>query len=176
MPLVNCILCNKEFYTKPNWLKIGHGKYCSIKCARTSKRKGKFFCCTMCSKEVYKSLKEIKRSKSGNFFCSKKCDLGWLNGPRVNGKHHGWKHGEWAYRGILQRSGTPAVCVFCGKDDERILLVHHIDHNRKNNVLRNLSWLCQNCHYLVHKYQKENEVFLRKFQSLSYVKSMRKMQ
>ncbi|MBI4281264.1 HNH endonuclease [Candidatus Uhrbacteria bacterium] len=38
--------------------------------------------------------------------------------------------------------------------NNRVLLVHHIDENRKNNVLSNLVWLCRNCHFLVHKYNE----------------------
>lgn len=30
--LKNCLNCNKEFYTRKSYIKIGHGKYCSHKC------------------------------------------------------------------------------------------------------------------------------------------------
>lgn len=31
------------------------------------------------------------------------------------------------------------------------LLVHHIDHNRKNNKIENLQVLCTSCHAIIHK-------------------------
>jgi predicted HNH restriction endonuclease len=50
----------------------------------------------------------------------------------------------------------------CGKDDKRIIAVHHIDKNRSNNKLKNLAWLCYNCHFLVHHYSEIREKFLLK--------------
>ncbi|MHA1267983.1 MAG: HNH endonuclease [Candidatus Helarchaeota archaeon] len=38
----------------------------------------------------------------------------------------------------------------CGIVDDRVLAVHHIDSNRRNNSPGNLTWLRRNCHYLVH--------------------------
>lgn len=42
------------------------------------------------------------------------------------------------------------MCTRCGISDERILLKHHIDRNRKNNDIKNLQTLCYNCHKLAH--------------------------
>lgn len=42
-------------------------------------------------------------------------------------------------------------CNRCGYDEHpRILGVHHIDRNKKNNDLSNLEVLCPNCHSLEH--------------------------
>ena len=41
MPAVTCKACETKFYAKPNWLKIGWGKYCSINCVFVSQNKGK---------------------------------------------------------------------------------------------------------------------------------------
>jgi predicted HNH restriction endonuclease len=27
-----------------------------------------------------------------------------------------------------------------------------VDKNRKNNKIKNLIWLCRNCHFLIHNY------------------------
>jgi predicted HNH restriction endonuclease len=32
----------------------------------------------------------------------------------------------------------------------KVLAVHHLDHDRNNNNVSNLVWLCFNCHFLVH--------------------------
>jgi len=48
-----------------------------------------------------------------------------------------------------------AVCVVCGFD--KIVEIHHLDHNHKNNSSDNLAGLCPNCHKLLHHraYSKE---------------------
>jgi 5-methylcytosine-specific restriction endonuclease McrA len=66
--------------------------------------------------------------------------------------HPNWNGGEFAGRGILERSKIKIICVHCGISDKRVLMVHHKDSNRKNNEIKNLVWLCQNCHHLVHDY------------------------
>ncbi len=161
MPLVNCLLCENKFYAKPNWLKIGHGKYCSRACSSFAKRKGKKVECFLCSQMVYKSLKSIKNSKSGNLFCSKKCSISWHNSYYAQEKHKNWKTGEFSYKRHVLRNGIKAYCRLCNKSDQRILLVHHLDKNRKNNNLENLTWLCHNCHFLIHQYNREEEFLIK---------------
>jgi hypothetical protein len=60
----------------------------------------------------------------------------------------------------MLRSGRPQVCERCGLTDERLLTVHHLDEDRTNNRLDNLSWLCPNCHYLIHHFEDEREAFM----------------
>ena len=160
MPVVSCKWCSKRFYAKPNWLKLGHGKYCSIYCRGQAHRRGKEVKCAICSKKVYKSLKSIKGSQSGKLFCSKKCSLLWHNSYFVQEKHGNWKTGEFSYKRHVLRNHVKAYCRLCNKNDQRILLIHHLDKNRNNNTLRNLTWLCHNCHFLVHQYtERENALF-----------------
>jgi 5-methylcytosine-specific restriction endonuclease McrA len=47
------------------------------------------------------------------------------------------------------------ICGCCGIKDERILLIHHRDCDRKNNNISNLVWLCWNCHFLVHNFDQK---------------------
>ena len=155
MPIVSCKLCKKEFYTKPNWLRIGRGKYCSNLCRTNATRRGKKVKCSNCENIVYKTLKSLNNSKSGKYFCGRACSLAWLNGPRNGKKHHRWNKGVASYRGILEKSGVLPICLRCGKTDKRILVVHHKNQDRKNNELDNLIWLCMNCHFLVHHYKVE---------------------
>lgn len=68
----------------------------------------------------------------------------------VGSNHPNWKNGETVYRKTLKRSKKKKVCLLCKVKDQRILAVHHLDHNRKNAKLENLVWLCHNCHFLVH--------------------------
>jgi 5-methylcytosine-specific restriction endonuclease McrA len=93
-----------------------------------------------------------KRSKSNNFFCNRSCLAIWKNGHVLLGESNGnWKGGENAYRGIMLRNKIRPICTECGITNLKVLVVHHIDQNSKNNMISNLKWLCRNCHYLEHK-------------------------
>jgi hypothetical protein len=155
MPLAKCLICNYEFYVKPSHQLRGWGRYCSTKCRTKSQFKGNIFDCFTCKKNVYRSPLAIKKSKSGNYFCNKKCQTIWRNKILYSGENHFfWKNGESAYRRILKSSKRKEICLLCNTKDSRILIVHHLDKNRKNNDLKNLVWLCYNCHYLVHHFRE----------------------
>ena len=160
MAVVKCIECSKEFYAKPFWIKKGWGKYCSSKCQHAGMRTGKDVPCHMCDKITYKQGKDFKRSKSGLFFCSKSCQTKWRNQLYVGEKHSNYTTGIYSYRSVLDRHKIPKICKLCKNADIRVLAVHHIDKNRKNNKLKNLAWLCHNCHFLVHHDEKERKKFM----------------
>lgn len=59
-------------------------------------------------------------------------------------------------------------CEICGiLDVSEILEIHHMDHNRKNNIYKNLLKLCPNCHKMVHRklfvidYQNKQVIYYR---------------
>jgi len=158
--MVSCFICSKEFYSKLSWLKKGKGKFCSVACSSFSKKRGKNVKCFICEKEIYKSLKDLKNSKSKNYFCSKKCSLLWNNSLHFGDNSVNWKGGRFSYKKIIERTGLPKICFLCEKDDIKILSVHHLDQNRSNNDIKNLVWLCQNCHFLIHHYSREKQKLL----------------
>lgn len=99
--------------------------------------------CAYCGKEIYRSAAEIEKNKSGYFYCSHNCGNRHKNIVRLNS-------GEWDntlnYR-LKAMTKYAHECMACGWDeDERILEVHHIDENRSNNDIDNLSILCPTCH------------------------------
>ncbi len=148
-----CSVCRKVFYAKPSHLKRSWGKYCSITCRTRSQFKGKLVKCFTCGKEIYRSLKDLRSSISGNYFCSRSCQTIWRNKILFSAENHAnWKFGKSAYRRILDSTGREKICTLCKIKDTRVLIVHHIDKNRENNNVKNLTWLCQNCHSLVHHY------------------------
>lgn len=161
MPYVECKICEKSFYAKPRHLKIGWGKYCSKQCQYEGQQKGFFVSCKTCKEQIRKTPKDVKHSKSGNFFCNKKCQTIWRNKTYIESEHPTWKTGINAYRNILSRSKALKICVRCGINDVRILIVHHVDKNRHNNNLSNLVWLCPNCHMLIHRDDKEMQIFMK---------------
>jgi len=146
-----CRVCGKIFWIKRCHAKLGWGKYCSKKCQFKVQIKGKWVECSYCGKKIWRVPKDFKRSKSKKFFCSISCHCSWENKNRRCGENApNWITGENVYRQLLKRYGKPEKCRKCGLADKRILIVHHIDSNRKNNKPENLEWLCRNCHCLVH--------------------------
>lgn len=119
--------------------------------------------CYVCGKSTYKNQKQLNGSKSGLFFCSKNCQTQWRNQVFVGVKHANWIDGAHSYRSVLGRNKIKEACTLCGTLDKRILAVHHLDRDHKNNSVANLAWLCHNCHFLVHHDTKEEANFLRKF-------------
>ncbi len=155
MPNAKCNKCKKKFYVKSNHLKLGWGKYCSIKCRGESQRTGKYVNCEICGKETWKTPKEIKRSKSGKFFCNKSCQAKWRNKYYSGELHPFWINGKNAYRAMMIKQKEKPVCKKCGIDDIKVLVVHHKDYNRDNNAKNNLIWLCRNCHHLAHAHKEK---------------------
>lgn len=150
VPIASCTICEKSFYVKPSHQKRGWGKYCSKACQTKSQFLGKIVNCFICGKESYRSQAQIKHSMSGKSFCSKSCQTKWRNTYFSEEKHPNWLGGESSYRDILMRTDRKKICVVCGLEDTRVLVVHHLDHNRKNNLLKNLVWVCLNCHFIIH--------------------------
>ena len=155
-----CKTCSKKFNTKLFFVKNGGGKYCSTTCHHAGLRNGALKKCFVCGKETYKKALQISRSKSGKFFCNKSCQTKWRNSEFVGSRHTNYTDGLYSYRSVLLRNKIPKTCVLCKTDDMRVLAVHHVDKNRKNNKLSNLAWLCHNCHFLVHHYEVERGKFM----------------
>ncbi|MDO8435796.1 MAG: HNH endonuclease signature motif containing protein [bacterium] len=159
MPEVSCKICGKKFYAKPSWLKIGHGKHCSRECQYKSQLRGRFVHCNVCGKETWRPPKQLTNSKSGKFFCSKSHQTLWRNQVYSGSNHPLWKGGNHQeYRTFLLRSGAPQKCRLCGCEDKRVLIAHHLDGKRNNNIIKNLIWLCFNCHHLVHYYKDKVKI------------------
>ncbi|KAA0206349.1 HNH endonuclease [Candidatus Uhrbacteria bacterium] len=151
MPHVYCVICKSEFYAKPRHVKRGWGKYCSRTCQYRGQHNGKHYKCTVCKTEVYRTPAAMRKSAMKKFFCGRSCLATWKNKHAPKGEwHFNWKDGHGSYRGLMKRRGLAAVCHDCGLKDERVLVVHHLDENRRNNDISNLQWLCRNCHYLAH--------------------------
>jgi hypothetical protein len=108
----------------------------------------------LCGKETYKTKKQLRVCRSKKYFCGKSCQAKWRNSVFIGDKHANWKNGMYSYRSVLSRNKIPEVCSICKTKDKRVLVVHHIDKDRKNNKVDNLAWLCHNCHHIIHYYVK----------------------
>lgn len=153
MDNIVCHSCGKNFKRKKSQVKLAIKHYCSIYCSEQGRRKGAMVACFVCKKSIYKKLKDLNSSKSGKYFCNHVCGNLWIGNQQRGEKHPNWAGGESSYKALLKRTNRLKRCVLCGKDDMRILCVHHLDENRGNNKMGNLVWLCRNCHFLVHNYK-----------------------
>lgn len=161
MPIRKCNICKNDFYVKPFSIRNGWGILCSRSCKHEdSRKKRNTLNCFMCGQLIYKTPSQLKHSKSGKFFCSKSCQTKWRNAEYSGYRHLGWKGGQTIYRKIMIKAGILIECKICGKNDQRVLAVHHIDKDRSNSNPGNLAWLCHNCHYLVHHDKLEMQKFL----------------
>ena len=154
-----CPICDKLFEASIKEVNRGNAKVCSRKCGRISsslkntKLKQPNVKCSYCSKDFYLSPSKIKSSKSGLHFCCREHkDLA----QRIEFDMKDlwpihYKTGKYAsYRtNALQHYGSR--CQLCGYDKhECVLQIHHIDHNRENNLLTNLLVCCPTCHVEQH--------------------------
>lgn len=160
--IVYCKVCSKRFNPRPSHVKMGWGIYCSRNCKKIGTRVRHLVHCFICNKELMKTTTQIKHSKSGKYFCNKSCQTKWRNTEFVGYKHINFKDGKYSYKSILKRYRIPQVCDYCGEKDVRVLATHHIDGNHRNNHIMNLTWLCHNCHTLVHYDRLEEQKFLIK--------------
>jgi len=71
---------------------------------------------------------------------------------RVGSESSNWKGGKGRRYGrkVLRRAEVLQACAWCGQNGSgpSKLEVHHKDHNSQNNILENLMYLCQACHWL----------------------------
>jgi hypothetical protein len=112
--------------------------------------------CKHCGKSVEKAASEVKRSKTGNVYCSRSCSAASNNKLFKKWENHpSYKNGESRYRTFKFNSVEFPECEICGFDNKVALDVHHKDGNRKNNSLDNLQILCCNCHAIEHRINRD---------------------
>ena len=150
-----CLNCGSDFQALYTNVARGNGKFCSLSCS--SRYNGKKFKkkpnveCSYCGKMVYKSPSRIKRTKTGNLFCSNACkaashkvgtglkDMIKIHYPNLN------------YRTICFAEHDKE-CIICGED--KIVSVHHIDENHHNDDPNNLLPICPTHHQYIHSGKK----------------------
>ena len=141
-PIINkCNNCSIEFISKK--YKRIKAKFCSRKCAHEKAKKGKLFTCTNCNKSFYLPPNLIKKRNQERKYCSQKCFS----------EHYQSKALERQMPGSYRRNAWKIYekkCYDCGIKDERIIVIHHIDGNRKNGKIENLIPVCHNCHCIRH--------------------------
>lgn len=165
----SCKHCQNEFQALTKEVKRGNAKFCSRACGNKFNKatvKTPNCKCAFCAKDIYKTNSQKKNSKSGLFFCNRKCKeeaqkLGGIKAIQPN--HYGTRTIILSsdYRPIALASFLHQ-CRSCGYDRHvEILQVHHKDRDRSNNDISNLELLCPTCHDEEHFLAKDG-----RFQSL----------
>ena len=178
-----CLICNKEFNTRPDHIKRGWGKFCSLKCfgkyrsikglmkgknnpswkgGEKVKRK-----CLICNKEFFIKSSQLKY-RAGKY-CSLKCrgiaerkanNLQWKGGFSISyQKQLAERRWEKIVKQVYKRDNYQ--CQICGERDIQIDC-HHIIPWRisHDDSLKNLIAVCKSCHTRLdnkwRKYERNN--------------------
>ena len=140
-----CANCHKSFEIKVKTYnqrkKTGQERFfCSVACVSKSNVTSIKTACARCGKEILARPSRIKKSKTGNVFCSRSCAISEHN---KDGRAR--KNGSQTYRkDAINHYG--ARCEICHYSVLKVLEVHHIDGNRTNNELNNLIVVCPTHH------------------------------
>lgn len=151
--VIRCSFCRRKFKKEAKELernrRLGYRNFCSPECLYDSQNKSQSVNCSNCEREVVRKKSEIKKSKSGRFFCNRRCSNGFNNRYRTGKSHPNYNGTKSRYRErALAYYGEQ--CIICGYGVRHILEVHHIDKDRSNNELNNLAVLCPTHHKETH--------------------------
>jgi hypothetical protein len=118
--------------------------------------------CAHCNKAFYKNPSSLSNSKSGLFFCCREHKdisqrIGNLHAIReIMPNHYGTDPNKNINYRKLAFDHLPNECEICQwKEYPNVLIVHHKDRNRNNNVLENLQIICPTHHDVDHYLQKD---------------------
>jgi len=137
-----CKACGVSFISKKAPKKPQD--YCSRQCSAQKKCKEKIErTCQECNKIFYVAPNIVKKHSTGGKFCKNECRLkNWNKNSMQVQKPGMYRKNAWRF--------YEKRCYDCGITDERVLVIHHIDGNRKNGLLSNLVPVCHNCHCIRH--------------------------
>ena len=149
------VIKNIKKYQNPN----PNGRFL-IDCPGCKERKeyhAKGYCYTCYKKFSWKS-KEIKCKGCGRIRPHKA--FGLCSGCHIRLHHYDlakrYNTRKWHNISLEKLREVTKVCASC--DFDKLVTLHHLDGNKKNNDDKNLVGLCPNCHKMIHTYQYFEEV------------------
>jgi hypothetical protein len=164
LPMWKCKHCNNNFQFNTISEKANHGRWCKKNpnrnignhlFARGSENKfGKKIdhnvVCAACDCKFVVTEREKLFPSKEKYFCSRKCanSVGGTAKAEKYGNHGNYRKTAFNLHGN--------ACLICGFD--KVIEVHHIDKNRKNNTKENLVPLCPNHHMMIHRSKFKEEV------------------
>lgn len=151
-----CLCCQNNFQAPIREVNRGNGKFCNRKCSGKYNGEHRLkpvpnVTCAYCHVKFYKNASKQTGSKSQLFFCCRahKDIAQQIGGIQAIMPSHFGEVGT-DYRTIAFRV-KEQKCERCAYDSNpAAIIVHHIDRDRKNNVISNLEVLCANCHAIEH--------------------------
>ena len=136
----SCLYCNKQFVSKKHPTKPQ--SFCSRACNSKSRTNKIERSCLACNKVFY-VIPYILKKSGGGTYCSQSCRLtDWNNKSLISQMPGSYRQNAWK---VFDKK-----CYDCNLQDERVLVIHHIDGNRKNGLISNLIPVCHNCHCIRH--------------------------
>lgn len=130
-----CVNCGKETFK--------HSKGMCITCYKKLLWKPKKIICKRCGRE------KINHSKG---YCNP-CYSFLFHYDNI--KKHNYR--KWHNIGLEQYKKVTENCQICGFD--KVVELHHLDKNHKNNSEFNLVGLCPNHHKMIHMFDFKQEIF-----------------
>ena len=144
--ITECKVCNMPVWSLRTYLDTA--KYCSRECAYKSKiRNREELHCAKCSVQFSRTKKK-RKNKSGIVFCSRTCKDAsqGIDGLLIPGHYNNIGISNYRRRALKHYGRSCQKCSY--SIDTKMLDVHHIDGNRRNNKIVNLAVLCVWCHAL----------------------------
>ena len=108
--------------------------------------------CHTCDNNITVNEREHQHPLNEQYFCSRSC-ANSMGGTAKALKYH---PDEVAHYTTVAWRHHKKECIVCGFD--KIVAVHHMDHNHQNNDPENLIPLCPNHHQMVHSRWKDEVI------------------
>ncbi len=140
---VNCSYCKSRILRKPSKLKKFDKYYCDTNCYAKS----------LIGRKLPKEQIEKARLKRIGHEVSEETrkKISFANSGKKNGMFR--EDSDMNIRKIIRKRDN-FICQLCDMHQEKnkkSLDVHHIDYNKKNNLVQNLISLCHSCHAKTNK-------------------------
>lgn len=132
-------------------------------CGKETERHSKNFCITCYKKLMWKPKKIVcERCRREMPFHAKGLCAGCYNFVFNLDKAKAWNYKKYHNISSELYKEITKSCAVC--DFDKVVDLHHLDENRKNNSKENLAGLCPNHHKMFHdfRYRKEVQEELRK--------------
>lgn len=147
-----CPICNQKFFTRISQDYRCCSHYCKTEYSKLHTKIWVELNCANCNKVFKRRKNHLTNSKSGLYFCDRKCKefAQSLKGglKAIQPSHYGTAGID--YRSLFAEHEL--VCKRCGYNEFRSCVdIHHIDEDRNNNDKSNLIPLCCNCHLGLHR-------------------------
>ena len=158
-----CAKCEKSFDKSLKLfnqsVKKGWKHFCSRRCALDNRNQTVERPCGTCGSPVVRQHHIVESSKSGYVFCNKSCAVKYNNRILRSGENNPNFRKAGLFGGNRKAKNNSHYrticfqyhekkCVVCGED--KVVAVHHFDHNHDNHDPTNLIPMCPTHHGYMH--------------------------